>query len=193
MLILSRRGTLLAGAGTLLAGLGGGQGRAARLGELEEVPPRPLPEFGFTDAEGQPRRVADFAGKGLIVNFWATWCVPCVAEMPALDRAQAALEADGILVLPLSSDRGGKPVVEKFYAEKGISRLGLWLDPRGAAGRALGIRGLPTTVVVDRAGRECARLEGAAEWDKPEMLEQLRRIFGPAPATPPGLVEQERT
>jgi hypothetical protein len=98
--------------------------------------------------------------------------------MPALDRAQAALAADGVQVLALSSDRGGRQVVEKFYGERGIKALGIWLDPRGAAGRALGVRGLPTSVLVNRAGLEVARLEGAAEWDQPEMLDRLRALLG---------------
>jgi hypothetical protein len=96
--------------------------------------------------------------------------------MPALDRAQAALAAEGITVLALSSDRGGRAQVEPFYRERGIRQLGLWLDPRGAAGRALGVRGLPTTIIVDRQGRERARLEGAAEWDQPAMLAAIRRL-----------------
>jgi thiol-disulfide isomerase/thioredoxin len=173
-----RRSVALAGAATLYAGLGAGQGRAAALGQLEEFAPRALPELAFTDAEGAPKRVADFAGRGLLVNLWATWCGPCVAEMPALDRAQAALAGEGVLVLALSSDRGGRPVVEKFYAERGIRHLGVWLDPRGAAGRALAVRGLPTSVLVNRAGLEVARLEGAAEWDQPGMLARLRALLG---------------
>jgi thiol-disulfide isomerase/thioredoxin len=179
-----------AAAGTLQAALPARQGRAAGGGgginKLVETGPTPLPEFTFTDAEGKAHTPADFAGRGLLINLWATWCPPCVAEMPALDRAQAALETEGILVLALSSDRGGRAQVDPFYQRLGVTRLGVWLDPRGAAQRALGSRGLPTTVIVDRAGQERARLEGAAAWDTPEMLAAVRRLVVPraAPASP---------
>lgn len=188
----SRRNVLAGGmvlGATLQAGLPGRQARAATPGRLVESPPRPLPDLAFTDAEGKPHGVADFAGRGLVINLWATWCPPCVAEMPALDRAQAALAGQGVAVLALSSDRGGRAQVEPFYRERGIRTLGLWLDPRGAAARALGARGLPTTVIVDRQGLERARLEGAAEWDTPEMLAAIRRLTLPVPPAP----EQSRT
>jgi thiol-disulfide isomerase/thioredoxin len=161
------------------------QGVPEGFDKLQSSAPRPLPDFSFTTAEGESRTVADFRGKPLLINLWATWCPPCVAEMPALDRTQAALAADGWVVLPLSSDRGGKPVVEAFLTRIGMKQLGIWLDPRGAAARALGARGLPTTVIVDREGREVARLEGAAAWDQPAMLNKLRGLVGaPAPAKP---------
>ncbi|WP_198378610.1 TlpA disulfide reductase family protein, partial [Neoroseomonas rubea] len=129
-----------------------------------------MPDITFTDAEGKGFTLADFAGRGLVINLWATWCPPCVREMPALDRLAVALARDGVMVLPLSSDRGGAPVVQDFYERTQLRTLRVWLDPRGAAARALGARGLPTTVIVDRGGRERARLEGDADWDAPEFV-----------------------
>lgn len=183
---LARRrllGALAAGA-TLQAGLAPRKAGAAPpdggLSRLREHPEgRPLPEgLVFTDAAGRETGFAAFRGRGLVVNFWATWCPPCVAEMPALDALHAAVAAEGLEVLALSSDRGGKAQVEPFYQRTGIRHLGIWLDPRGAAGRALGVRGLPTTVIIDRKGQEVARLEGEAAWDRPELVAAIRRLTG---------------
>jgi thiol-disulfide isomerase/thioredoxin len=138
-----------------------------------------LPHFTFTDSRGGPQEVADFAGQGLIINLWATWCPPCVAEMPALDRLAKMLEPERILVLPLSSDRGGLPVVQAFYERTNVTTLGIWLDPRGSAARSLRARGLPTTIIIDRSGRERARLEGDAAWDAPEFVTAIRRLTAP--------------
>jgi thiol-disulfide isomerase/thioredoxin len=148
------------------------------LSKLRETPEgRPLPEgLTFTDAEGRETRFEAFRGRALVVNFWATWCPPCVAEMPSLDRLHAQVSRDGIEVLALSSDRGGRAQVEPFYQRTAIRNLGIWLDPRGAAGRALGLRGLPTTLLLDRRGLEVARLEGEAEWDHPQMVAAIRRL-----------------
>lgn len=154
------------------------------LGKLREHPePRPLPEaLAFRDAEDRETRFDGFRGRALVVNFWATWCPPCVAEMPSLDRLHAAVADDGIEVLALSSDRGGRAQVEPFYARVGIRRLAVLLDPRGAAGRTLGVRGLPTTLVIDRRGLEVARLEGEAEWDHARLIAAIRRLAGPRAA-----------
>lgn len=143
-----------------------------------EPPVRP-PAAQFTDAAGAPHTLGDFAGKGLVVNLWATWCPPCVAEMPALQGLAEAVARDAILVLPLSADFGGAPVVRKFYAAHGITALKIWLDPKGAAGQAWGARGLPTTLIIDREGRERGRIEGAVDWTRPATLSEIRRLVGP--------------
>jgi thiol-disulfide isomerase/thioredoxin len=142
------------------------------------TPPQPPAAANFLTAEGEKHSVADFAGKGLLINLWATWCIPCVAEMPALQAAAKALAEDGILVLPLSSDRGGAAIVKKFYDAHDITALPIWLDPKGEAARAWAARGLPTTLVIDRAGNERARLEGGADWSSPEMLAAIRKLVG---------------
>lgn len=141
----------------------------------------PMPPLTFMDAEGVAKSLEDFRGRSLVVNLWATWCPPCVAEMPALDRVQALLRDEGFSVLPLSSDRGGAAQVRAFYERIGVKNLPVLLDPRGAAARMLGSRGLPTTIIVNRRGEEVARLEGDAAWDRPDMLAALRRL---APAGP---------
>jgi thiol-disulfide isomerase/thioredoxin len=149
----------------------------AQTGTLVEIRPRRAPaEATFLDESGAERRLADFAGRGLVVNLWATWCPPCVEEMPSLDRLADLVRGDGIEVLALSQDRGGAEAVQAFYRRTGVRHLGVWLDPRGAAARAWGARGLPTTFILDRAGLVAARLEGAAAWDEPAMVARIRAL-----------------
>jgi thiol-disulfide isomerase/thioredoxin len=141
-------------------------------------PPRAMPPIAFTDADGAPHQIADYAGKGVVLNLWATWCVPCVAELPALADLARQLAADGIVVLPLSSDRGGAAAVRRFFAGHDLAGLPVLIDGDGAAGRALGTRGVPTTIIIDRGGAERARLEGAADWASPAALAAIRALVG---------------
>ena len=98
--------------------------------------------------------------------------------MPALDRVAALLHEESFTVLPLSSDRGGAAQVQAFYERTRVANLPVLLDPRGVVARALGARGLPTSIIVSRRGEEVARLEGDAAWDRPDMLAALRRLAG---------------
>ena len=136
--------------------------------------PKPIAAIQFEDAQGQSRSLADFRGKIVLLNIWATWCVPCRKEMPALDRLQSMLGGPNFDVVPVSIDRGGMDVVRKFYAEIGIKRLGMYLDTSAKATRELGVVGLPTTLLVDRGGREIGRLIGPTEWDSREVVEFLK-------------------
>jgi thiol-disulfide isomerase/thioredoxin len=136
-----------------------------------------VPETVFGNAAGDEVTLADFRGKVVLLNLWATWCGPCMREMPSLDRLQAALGSEGVKVVALSQDRGGLKVVERFYAKHGLKNLGIYLDPKGKLSRALGARGLPTSVLIDREGRAVGRLEGPAEWDSPEALALIRHYL----------------
>ena len=132
-----------------------------------------LPTAAFVDADGNEKSLADLRGQGLIVNFWATWCAPCVKEMPALDRlAEAAGERD-LRVLALSADREGASVIRRFYDLNKISHLQVAIDKMSRVARAIGIGGLPTTVLYDAEGREVGRVTGIAEWDAPAAVDFL--------------------
>ena len=137
--------------------------------------PKELPSVRFHDGEGRPRSLADFHGRVVLLNIWATWCVPCRKEMPTLDRLQAALGGASFEVVALSIDRGGLEVVGKFYREVGISYLATDVDNTGKAARELAAVGLPTTLLIDRAGREIGRLVGPSEWDAPDMMAFIQR------------------
>ena len=146
--------------------------------------PKLLQSIQFMDGKGHARQLSDFRGKTILLNIWATWCVPCRKEMPALDRLQVALGGPDFEVVPLSIDRGGPDVVRQFYKSVGIQKLRMYLDVSGDATRKLAVVGLPTTLLLDREGRETARLIGPADWDTPDNVEFLRCIFNNVPVEP---------
>lgn len=135
--------------------------------------PREIPTATFLDAEGNEKSLSDLRGKGLVLNFWATWCAPCVREMPALDRLAAAAGGRGLRVLALSADREGAPVVRTFYEVNGVGHLAVAVDKLSRVARAVGVDGLPTTVLYNAQGHEMGRVIGVAEWDTPAALDFL--------------------
>ncbi len=142
--------------------------------------PKAAPEVSFTDAQGKSFTLADFRGRVVLLNFWATWCVPCVQEMPSLDKLQAKLAGPGFTAAAISVDRQGLEVVRPFLAKTAIESLPTYLDPSGAAMHAFGVRGLPTTMIIDAEGREAGRIEGMARWDTPEAEALIRFYVGQA-------------
>ena len=138
---------------------------------------RVLPPLRFVDADGKATGLGEWRGKVVLLNIWATWCAPCVKEMPALDRVQSSLAAEGLHVVALSIDKGTAALaaVKAFYASHGIRHLSVYNDPEGAAGFELGVPGVPVTFLLDREGREIGRLVGAAEWDGAEAVALIRR------------------
>jgi thiol-disulfide isomerase/thioredoxin len=125
---------------------------------------RAAPAAAFEDPDGEPARLGDFSGKPLLVNLWATWCAPCVAEMPTLDRL-AARERDRLHVLTISQDLDGRDKVEAFFAKQGYRNLETWLDPQMRLMTELGVNTLPTTILYDSHGREVWRVVGIEDWE----------------------------
>jgi thiol-disulfide isomerase/thioredoxin len=151
------------------------QGEMAKL-VLHEEALAPIDE-AFRDAEGNEQRFADFAGKVVLVNLWATWCAPCRAEMPSIDRLAAAMAGEDLVVAALSTDRFGAERIGEFFDEIGVEHLAIYQDKRSEVARAAGAIGLPVTLLLDRGGREVARLTGDAEWDSPEARALLTRLI----------------
>ena len=139
--------------------------------------PKPLVPIKFVDEGGQTHSLADFKGKVVVLNIWATWCVPCRKEMPTLDRLQAALGGPDFEVVPVSIDLGGIDAVRKFYADIAVHNLAMYVDTSGQALRELGAIGLPTTLIVNRSGQEAGRIVGPAEWDSAELMQYLRSVI----------------
>jgi thiol-disulfide isomerase/thioredoxin len=172
---------LAAAAGTLAVTVWPRKPGAETLPPLAEalerlIPPGALPDGVFVTDDGAFHHLSEFKGHGMVVNMWATWCAPCVAEMPSLQALSKALAPQDIAVLPLSSDRGGAETVAAWYEAHGITALPVLLDPKGAMARAFEARGIPTTVVISTAGKVVARLEGAADWSSPEAQTLIRKL-----------------
>ena len=168
---------------------------AQDLGSLSALRPLPagthLPPIRFFSASGQGMTLADYRGQGIVLNLWATWCGPCVAELPTLQQLALRLAGDGIAVLPVSSDAGGAPTVRAFYDSHGIDHLPVFTDPHGSILSAWNIPGIPTTVIFDRAGTPRARLIGAADWGTETAARLVRSYAGAglgSGATHPGTV-----
>ena len=132
--------------------------------------PVALPDIAFKDGQGNPVTLADWRGRVVLINLWATWCAPCRREMPALDRLQVKLGGDDFEVLAISVDRKGAEASAKFLSETGAENLALYVDETFKVARDLKAPGLPVTILVDRQGREIGRVTGPAEWDSEDAL-----------------------
>jgi len=131
-------------------------------------PPRDAPDMTFQRGDGKTFRLADFRGRVVLVNFWATWCAPCIRELPALMRFSATLDANAVTLVPVNVDRGGAAKAAEFLKEKGLQDLPLYLDPKMTLARALGVKSLPATFILDRRGKVVGGLDGYADWTAPE-------------------------
>ena len=144
--------------------------------------PKPPPVIAFAGPDGQPMSLADFKGKTILVNLWATWCVPCREEMPALDKLQAELGGPDFQVVAINVDTRNRDKPKAWLRENRIGNLAYHADPEGKLLQVLQksghVVGLPTTFVVDGAGCEIALLKGPAEWSSPDAVAFMKAALG---------------
>jgi thiol-disulfide isomerase/thioredoxin len=139
--------------------------------------PAPLPATGFTEQDGTTLTLKDFGGRIVLMNFWATWCGPCVREMPSLERLHRKLGGNEFTVIALSEDREGWKKMAPFREELGLTVLPLFHDVGSKMMFGAKVRGLPTTILIGRNGRELGRLTGHAEWDSDEAVALMRHYL----------------
>ena len=141
---------------------------ALREGDMRKLviheSPAPVPDTAFVDPDGAETTLAASDGRLRVVNFWATWCAPCREEMPALQALQDALGGEDFEVILIATGRNAPEGIARFFEEAGIERLRTATDPRSALAQAMGVPGLPATVILNREGQEIARMLGEADW-----------------------------
>ncbi len=140
--------------------------------------PEALGDIAFLDGTGAAKTLADFKGRVVLLNVWATWCVPCRKEMPALDRLQKDLGSDKFEVVALSVDRGGVEASRKFLNSISVSSLKLYVDPTAKMSSPLKIIGMPTTLLINAEGKEVGRLTGEAAWDSDDAKKLIKAVLG---------------
>ncbi|HEY0218347.1 MAG TPA: TlpA disulfide reductase family protein [Afipia sp.] len=144
--------------------------------------PLRIPDLAFDDGEGKPRQISEWRGKTVLVNLWATWCVPCRKEMPALDELQGKLGGPKFEVVAINIDTRDPDRPRNFLKEANLTRLGFFTDAKAkvfqdlkSIGRALG---MPTSVLVDGAGCEIATIAGPAEWASDDAVTLIKAASG---------------
>ena len=153
---------------------------ALREGDMRKLnfhsDPQAASDAVFTSEDGTEMTLADYEGQITLVNFWATWCAPCRAEMPQLSDLQDQLGGDDFSVVTIATGRNPRPAMERFFAEIEVDNLPLHADPKSTLARDMGVMGLPVTIILDREGREMARLQGDAHWNSDSAFAILTAI-----------------
>lgn len=145
------------------------------------TPPRPAPDLTLKTRSGELVQLGDFRGRPVLLNIWATWCVPCVAEMPSLEALAAERAGTPLAIMAVSVDRKGESVVAPFVQKFKLAKLPIYLDPESNAPHAFGVDALPTTILIDRGGREIGRFLGPVPWDGPAARRLIDRLLAPKP------------
>ncbi|MEK0162300.1 MULTISPECIES: TlpA disulfide reductase family protein [unclassified Phaeobacter] len=152
------------------------EGDMRRLILHPEAKPTSSNSFELEDGKGSAS-LADYEGKVVLLNFWATWCAPCRKEMPMLSELQSEFGGEDFEVLTLATGRNSPAGIQKFFDETGITNLPRHQDPKGALAKEMAVFGLPMTMILDRDGNEIGRLRGDAEWNSDSAKAILQTLI----------------
>ena len=142
---------------------------------LIEFPVKPLaPAMQLQEYEGKAFNLETYRGRVVVVNFWATWCSPCIREMPSIQKLSKLLSKESFAVLALSQDIQGWSKIRPFIQKYQLNDLPIYNDPKLSGAKKFAVKGLPTTILLDRDGRELGRLLGHAEWDSKEAIDLIK-------------------
>lgn len=159
---------------------------ALREGDMKKLAfhasPEDAPGIEFETEDGSTRTLADYEGRHVVLNFWATWCAPCREEMPTLSALQETLGSDDFAVVTIATGRNPPPAMKKFFDDIGVDNLPLHRDPKSALARDMGVFGLPITVLLDPQSREIARLQGDADWNSDSAQAIISAWIGDGPS-----------
>jgi thiol-disulfide isomerase/thioredoxin len=148
------------------------------LSHLTRENPKPAPDVSFADLAGTAHRLSDFRGRFILFNLWATWCAPCVLEVPALARLSMVMPHNSFWVVAVALPPGSTRETHDFLVAHEASALPTYFDSQSSSFPILRGRGLPLTILVDPRGREIARAWGPVEWDAPETIAYMRTLTG---------------
>lgn len=141
--------------------------------------PMPSSDVPFLGEDDSEMTLADYQGKHIVLNFWATWCAPCRAEMPHLAALQDSFGGETFEVVTIATGRNPRPGMEAFFDEIDVDNLPLHTDARQNLARSMGVLGLPVTVILDPEGNEIARLQGDADWNSDSAQAIIRALIDP--------------
>ena len=155
---------------------------ALREGDMKKLvfqsEPKAVSDQGYLREDGSDGELADYRGKYILLNFWATWCGPCRTEMPMLAQLQSDLAGDQFEVVTLATGRNSPAAMKRFFEEIEVDNLPLHRDPKANIGREMGVFSMPVTVIVDPDGNEIARMQGEADWSSENAKAILRAVMG---------------
>lgn len=146
---------------------------AADVQQFQLAAPVAAPNISFIDDRNVTYNLSDYKGKVVVLNFWATWCEPCISEIPTIEGLIKAVEGKDIAVLPVSIDYKGAEVVKEFYSEKKITSMPVYIDTKGKAFREFKLQALPSTLVINKKGMVVAKVMGEIDWNSERTKQYL--------------------